>query len=45
MRIKRILALTAPLLLYGAARAFAAASGLPADGPVTTFVNVRRVAA
>ena len=39
MRLKRILTLTAPLLLYGAARAFAAASGLPADGPVTTFVN------
>jgi len=39
MRIKRILALTAPLLLYGATKALAAASGLPADGPVTTFVN------
>ena len=39
MRIKRILALTAPLLLYGAARAFAATSGLPADGPVTVFTN------
>jgi len=45
MRIKRILALTAPLLLYGATKALAAASGLPADGPVTTFVNVRRVGA
>ncbi|MBV8359515.1 MAG: hypothetical protein JO189_16490 [Deltaproteobacteria bacterium] len=45
MKLKRVLTLTGPLLLYGAARAFAAASGLPADGPVTTFVNVRRVGA
>ena len=44
-KLKQILTLTAPLLLYGATRAFAAASGLPADGPVTTFVNVRRVGA
>ena len=39
MRLKRILTMTAPLLLYGAAKAVAATSGLPADGPVTTFVN------
>ena len=38
-KLKRIAILTGPLLLYGAAKAFAAASGLPADGPVTTFVN------
>ena len=45
MKLKRILTLTAPLLLYGAAKAFAATSGLPADGPVTIFTNVRRVGA
>ena len=45
MKLKRILILTAPLLLYGAAKAFAATSGLPADGPVTIFTNVRRVGA
>ena len=39
MRLKRILTMTAPLLLYGAAKALAATSGLPADGPVTSFVN------
>jgi len=38
-KLKRILTLTAPLLLYGAAKALAATSGLPADGPITTFTN------
>ncbi len=38
-KLKRILTLTAPLLLYGAAKALAATSGLPADGPVTVFTN------
>jgi hypothetical protein len=45
MKLKRILALTAPLLLYGVGQALAATSGLPADTPITTFVNVRRVGA
>ena len=39
MKLKRILTLTVPLLLYGAAWAFAAASGLPPDAPITTFTN------
>jgi hypothetical protein len=39
MRLRRILTMTAPLLLYGAAKALAATSGLPADGPVTIFTN------
>jgi hypothetical protein len=38
-KLKRILILTGPLLLIGAAKALAATSGLPADGPVTTFTN------
>jgi len=40
MRLKRILTLTAPLLLYGAAKALAAASGTPIDAPVTTYGQI-----
>ena len=38
-KLKRVLTLTAPLLLYGAAKALAATSGLPPDAPITTFIN------
>jgi len=39
MKLKKVITLTLPLLLYGAVKAFAATSGLPADGPITTFTN------
>jgi hypothetical protein len=39
MTLKRILTMTAPLLLYGVATALAATSGLPPDGPITSFTN------
>ena len=38
MKLKRILTLTAPLLLCAGA-ALAATSGLPPDAPIGTFVN------
>jgi hypothetical protein len=38
-KLKRIVLLTWPLLLCGAAKALAATSGLPVDPPITTFVN------
>jgi hypothetical protein len=39
-----MLATFGPLMLC-AATALAATSGLPADGPITVFTNVRRVGA
>jgi hypothetical protein len=39
MKIRKALAFTAPLLLYGAAHALAATSALPTATPVGNFVN------
>lgn len=39
MKLKRVLINMAPLFLYGTARALAATSGLPADTPITNFMN------
>jgi type IV secretory pathway VirB2 component (pilin) len=39
MKIKRVLSLVAPLLLYGAT-AFAAGSGTPLDGVATQIVTI-----
>jgi hypothetical protein len=43
-KVLTTLATFGPLMLCAAA-AFAAISGLPADAPITTFVNVRHVGA
>jgi hypothetical protein len=43
-KLLTMLATFGPLMLCAAA-AFAATSGLPADTPITDFVNVRRVGA
>src|SRR2546430_16207914 len=40
MRFKRVVSLTAPLLLYGASTALAAGSGTPLDNVATQLVAV-----